>query len=54
MNVDMFNVVVLFFFFFDQSAHGMWGLFSQTRDPTHAPALEVKGLNQWTTMEVPV
>ena len=43
---------MLVFFFFDHTAHGVWDLFSRTRDQTHVPALEVKGLNQWTTREV--
>ena len=47
-------LVFFFFFFFDHTAHGVWDLFSRTRDQTHVPALEVKGLNQWTTREVPV
>ena len=34
--------------------HGLWGLGSPTRDGTHAPALEARSLNHWTSREVPI
>jgi len=32
---------------------GMQDLSAWTRDGTHAPAMEVRSLNHWTTGEVP-
>lgn len=32
---------------------GMWGLSSQTRDQSHAPAVEAQSLNPWATRESP-
>ena len=38
-----------FCFFFLATLHGTWDLSSPTRDRTHAPVMEARSLNYWTS-----
>ena len=46
------NLVILFFFFLG-TPHGLWDLNPLNRDQTHAPTMKIWNLNHRTAREVP-